>query len=171
VRDTREGAPWEFTQIFSGSGLKRKPILIPIVQKTLSSGDYSIDGYEKEIAIERKSLEDLFNCCGNDRTRFEQQVRRLNETVEYPYLAVEGDWMAISRWAGHGAHPQSVIGTRISWEFKYPRVRWMFLPSRIAAERIAYRIFERFFLGREDGLHEPREVGADRAGDSEPPEH
>lgn len=166
VRDTREQHPWGFTEIFTGSGLRRKPVLIRIVEKALSAGDYSIEGFEDKVAIERKSLEDLFNCCGGDRVRFEQQVKRLHETIELPYLMVEGDWSAIARWTGRGANPQSVIGTRISWEQKYPRVKWMFMPSRLMAERIAFRIFERYFSGRGES-NEPGEMGADRTGNPE----
>lgn len=159
VRDTRENTPWPFTGLFHGSGKQLQPILVELSDKTLATGDYSLVGHELDISIERKSLPDLFNCCGGDRKRFEEQVRRLNETIAIPYLIVEGDWMMIERWRGPGAHPSSVIGTRISWEQKYPKVKWMFLPSAAVAQRVAFRIFERFYSlrGMQSGQAEQSE--------------
>src|SRR4030043_1479010 len=34
-----------------------------IERKKLAAGDYSIAGLEDRVAVERKSLQDLFNCC------------------------------------------------------------------------------------------------------------
>lgn len=54
----------------------------------LETGDYSLAGGTELLAIERKSLVDLLNCCTQDRERFMDQMRRLKN---YPsrFLVVE----------------------------------------------------------------------------------
>ena len=61
VIDTREQTPLVFTRL-------------PSVTKALQSGDYSSLGLEGRFAVERKSLDDLANCCvGANRDRFERE--------------------------------------------------------------------------------------------------
>jgi ERCC4-type nuclease len=63
--DNREQDPLVFTRLKSVTG-------------TLYSGDYSIRGLEDVFAIERKSIEDLANCClAGNRDRFEHELHRL----------------------------------------------------------------------------------------------
>jgi ERCC4-type nuclease len=63
--DTREIEPLTFTRLQS-------------VRGTLYSGDYSILGLEAEFAVERKSLDDLANCClSSNRGRFQNELPRL----------------------------------------------------------------------------------------------
>ena len=45
--------------------------------KGLTSGDYSLIGFENVVAIERKSLADLYSSLTNDRKRFEREFQRL----------------------------------------------------------------------------------------------
>jgi ERCC4-type nuclease len=65
VYDQREQAPLVFTRLQAVAG-------------TLYSGDYSIAGLESSFAVERKSIDDLANCCmGANRDRFEHELLRL----------------------------------------------------------------------------------------------
>lgn len=54
VVDTREQTPW--IPAIERPGGRR--ILLPVVRRKLNAGDYTVEGYEAEIAIERKSLAD-----------------------------------------------------------------------------------------------------------------
>jgi hypothetical protein len=65
VIDSREQAPLKFTSFEAVTG-------------TLYSGDYSIRGLEDQFAVERKSVDDLANCClSSNRGRFEHELHRL----------------------------------------------------------------------------------------------
>jgi len=97
VVDSREQKPYRFS--------------IPTVVRGLSTGDYSIAGYEEDITVERKSLPDLVRCCGRDRSRFMDQCQRLT-TVEYSLLMVEAGWEEIEAGGWRSAiSPDAVVGT------------------------------------------------------------
>ncbi len=53
VCDTREQSPWIPWVWRDG-----RRILLPVVRRALVAGDYTIEGYSEEIAVERKSLQD-----------------------------------------------------------------------------------------------------------------
>lgn len=102
VVDTREQTPLD---------------LVPLqtMRATLDTGDYSIRGLERVVAIERKSLPDLLGCVGRQRARFEREVARL---LAYPVraLVVESDWAEIERgdWRSE-LKPEHVIGSLLGW--------------------------------------------------------
>ena len=64
--DSREQVPFTF------HGYEADPEVAP-----LPVGDYSIRGFEDQVSIERKSLDDLVGCLmGKDRERFERELAR-----------------------------------------------------------------------------------------------
>jgi ERCC4-type nuclease len=65
VIDTNEQKPYKFGKI-------------PIVNKTLNAGDYSIEGMEHLIIIERKTQSDFYGSIGNERERFNRMWNRLS---------------------------------------------------------------------------------------------
>ena len=69
------------------------------VKGTLPTADYTIQGLENFIAIERKNLDDLLGCCGRERERFEKEIQRL---LGYPCraLVIETTWGDTTR---HGS--------------------------------------------------------------------
>lgn len=74
IIDTREQQPWDFSQYATA------------VQK-LDSGDYSIEGMEEIVSIERKKSVNEF---ANNITekRFKDWVERLSK-VEFPFILLE----------------------------------------------------------------------------------
>jgi ERCC4-type nuclease len=82
VYDDRENNPWLFLEK-----------TYKMERKRLKVGDYTIKGYEKEIAIEKKSgLDELFsNLSAKTRPRFERFLKRLSNystkaiVVEQPF--------------------------------------------------------------------------------------
>jgi len=66
VVDTREQVPWTF----EGQDVE-------LVRAKLNAGDYSIDGLEHRIAIERKSMEDFVGTAMKSRTRFYRELELL----------------------------------------------------------------------------------------------
>ena len=76
IVDTREQKPL----------FKLKPW---IIEAGLNSGDYSIQGFENIITIERKSIPDLLGTLGKGRIRFEKELNRMNE-YKWKGLLIEG---------------------------------------------------------------------------------
>ena len=85
------------------------------VKGTLVTGDYSVEGLEHAIAIERKSLDDLLSCCGRERERFDACVQRM---LAYPVLAlvVEASWadVAAGNWRSK-LSPKQVEASLMGW--------------------------------------------------------
>ena len=159
VVDSNESAPYPFNQI---KAKNKKPLLVTcnrmplwnherrdveVKGETHSVGfaDYSIAGMESRIAIERKSIDDLFGTLASRRVRFEAEIKRLHEDCESASVIVEGDWSAIMLWKGHGPSPASVFGTIMHWIDRYPNVHWHLCPSRAFAEKVCFRTLEIFW--------------------------
>ena len=71
---------------------EQKPLFKPkpwIVNHGLNSGDYSIQGFEDVITIERKSIPDLLGTLGKGRIRFEKELNRMSE-YKWKGLLIEG---------------------------------------------------------------------------------
>lgn len=162
VVDTNEGHPFSFLGITTGTGEKKKPLLIKTTRKALYAmavrkvetkrasfdvglADYTIAGLETQVQIERKSVSDLFSTLGERREKFECEIKRLHEDCRFAAVVVEGGWDAITLWRGHGPTPQSVIGTIFAWQQRYKGVHWQICPNRSVAERFAFRMLERFW--------------------------
>ena len=60
-----------------------------IIVKKLDVGDYSIDGYEDLISIERKSLMDLFGTLGKGHARFNKEIER-SKSLDYFAIVIDG---------------------------------------------------------------------------------
>jgi len=69
-----------------------------IERRKLSVGDYSVAGLEDRVAVERKSLQDLFNCCSpyHSREAFVRACERLSK-MEFSALVIEGSMTKILR--------------------------------------------------------------------------
>lgn len=117
VVDTREQTPWTLDPIRT-------------VRRKLDTGDYSVNGLEHVVALERKSLGDLLGCIGGDRERFEANIERL---LTYPSRAiiVESTWefFLSGNWSEFGPrepggprflkkvriYPNAAIGSVLGW--------------------------------------------------------
>jgi DNA excision repair protein ERCC-4 len=66
VVDSREQCPFRFEGFNA-----------VVTVGTLEAGDYSLAGFERKVAVERKSLGDLIGCLSGDRARFEKELARL----------------------------------------------------------------------------------------------
>ena len=101
VVDNREQTPWDFPH--------------PTVHGTLAAGDYSLQGLEDIIAIERKSLSDLLGVIGQGRERFERKIQRL---LGYPCRAiiVEASWQDLESgdWQSK-VTPAAAVGSCLAW--------------------------------------------------------
>ncbi|NQU20603.1 MAG: hypothetical protein HQ567_04920, partial [Candidatus Nealsonbacteria bacterium] len=102
IVDTREQTPLDLAPL-------------QVVPGTLATGDYSVQGLEHIVAIERKSLPDLLGCIGQHRERFDREIQRL---LSYPCraLVIESTWEAIEigDWRSK-ITPAAALGSLLGW--------------------------------------------------------
>ncbi len=132
VIDTKEQTPWHFTY--------------PTVYKHLDTGDYSIEGRENLICVERKSLNDLVNTVIHDWLRFSKECRRMS-AMNHAYIVVED---SVSNLIG-GAYesealPQSVRG-KLNTIFLRFGVPTIFLDNPVTAGEWVENIFTLYLDG------------------------
>jgi DNA excision repair protein ERCC-4 len=82
---------------------------------TLTTGDYSVQGLESIISIERKSLPDFLSCVGRERERFEREIQRLL-AYQTRCLVVEATWLDLESgdWRSK-VTPQAAVGSVLGW--------------------------------------------------------
>ena len=87
---------------------------------TLKTGDYSAEGLEDLLCIERKALPDLLGCIGKSRDRFERELERMR-SFRYPFLLIESTLQEMARgeWSYSMVHPSQVIGSVFAWSMEY----------------------------------------------------
>ena len=151
VVDTREQLPFSFAGIRADGGAwpprdRGKTLIVECVAGTLASGDYSLAGAETRVAVERKSVADLFNTLGQGRERFVRELFRLN-SYQFAAVVVEADWSTILHNPPPFSQllPKTVMRSVIAWQMAFPRVHWNFLPDRRHAEIWTFRVLERFW--------------------------
>lgn len=142
VVDTREQKPYSFASI------SPSPI---IITSTLKSGDYSIQGYEDQITIERKSLIDCFSSFGKGRKRFEAELARMS-CYTFAAVVIEADWQTILRFPPSRSklNSKTIYTSVIAWQIRYGIHFWA-VPNRAFAEKTTYRFLERFHKDITDG--------------------
>lgn len=170
VIDTREQAPWSFTGFKADSNKKYRPLVVNTETRTLPTGDYSIYGMEADICIERKSPSDAFSTFTADRERFERELERM-AAMRWSAVVIECGWDQIlagpQRMERSEKHSE-VIGKTVyrsilAWSQRYPMVHWFPMPTRLAAERTAFRLLERWWIDRKE-----EEKQAEKASKKEP---
>lgn len=132
-------------------------LAVPTRFKSLgnSMGDYSIEGYQGECNVERKSIEDAhgtFLGWGERRERFETELENL-AAMEAAAVVVECSFgqllaEAPSRGKKTASENRKILHRQVlSWQQTY-RVPWIFCDTRRLAEITTYRIFHRFWKKR-----------------------
>ena len=121
VIDTREQEPYSFD-----------PRLATAVGRALPAGDYSVDGLEACVAVERKTLDDFVSTVIHNRARFREELRKLTG-YQAACVVVEAGLIDVlqKRYRG-GAHPNAVLGNALSLILDY-RVPVFFCTTRQAS--------------------------------------
>ena len=136
IVDSREQAPLTFTGY---------PVEMEV--GTLEAGDYSVAGFERRVAVERKELQDLVGCLGGDRERFERELARLRG-YDFAAVVVEApaDDLRAGRYRGKldaGAAWQSVL----AFSMRY-RMPFIFCADRADAEAVTYDLLRHYARDR-----------------------
>jgi DNA excision repair protein ERCC-4 len=123
--DTREQDPL----------FKKPPKDLLVKRTTLPAGDYSVDGWECSITIERKSIPDLFGSLGTGRERFQHELERLC-SFEWKALVIEGQEDDVLRWQEFSQmHPNSIRWSLVAIQHKYCPGMHIYYGSRHNIER------------------------------------
>ena len=133
IVDTREQRPFLFSRL-----------PVEVVRAPLPTGDYSVPGFEDQIALERKSIDDLVGCLkGENRERFQRELARSMHFQVFVVL-VEADFDDIR----HGRYrsemkSESVLQSLAAFGIRYG-VSFQFCGTRAHAEYWAYSILTKF---------------------------
>jgi len=121
IVDTREQEEYSFD-----------PRLVATVRRALPAGDYSIEGLEDWVAVERKTLDDFVSTVIHSRARFREELRKL-AGYRAACVVVEAGLIDVlqKRYQG-GAHPNAVLGNALSLILDY-RVPVFFCTTRQAS--------------------------------------
>ena len=113
----------------------------------LDAGDYSLAGFERRVAVERKSIQDLVGCLTGERPRFERELQRL-KAMDAAAVVVEQPQSVLR--LGHfrsrmdaGAAWQSCLA--LSMRFRVP---FFWAENRADAERICFDCLRHFARDR-----------------------
>ncbi|MCZ2154734.1 MAG: hypothetical protein LC114_12675 [Bryobacterales bacterium] len=103
IVDTREQEAYAFD-----------PRLGATVRRALPAGDYSVDGLEGRVAVERKTLDDFVSTVIHARGRFRNELRKLGD-YRAACVVVEAGLadVMLKRYRGE-AHPNAVLGSTLS---------------------------------------------------------
>lgn len=150
VIDTREKTPFMFRGAKTDADQGHRPLSVRTVVRGLPTGDYSLEGYESQVAVERKSLADLYNTISQGRERFVRELERL-DAMEYAAVVIEASWLQIitDPPAYSKLPPKIVFRSVISWQQRFRRVHWWPTEGHRLAETATLRILERFWRDRQ----------------------
>jgi ERCC4-type nuclease len=140
IVDSREQHPFKFPED-------------EIIINKLDQGDYSIEGCENEMAVERKSVNDAIGSVLQGRERFEREFERAKQLKRF-FVVIEGTQDCIKQEIIHQAVMKgntkrisgtmvSVLNTYIHWCVKY-NVPVFFCFGRSEAQRTTYELLRAY---------------------------
>ena len=105
VVDTREQKPYKFDNSITGK---------------LDVGDYSIEGLEDIVAIERKTLDDWVSSITKNRKQMEEKVKYARLKLFYYAIVIESDMTKMWQKRRYSkVPPAAYINTALKWSVKY----------------------------------------------------
>ncbi|OGR89729.1 MAG: hypothetical protein A2992_06435 [Elusimicrobia bacterium RIFCSPLOWO2_01_FULL_59_12] len=129
VIDSREQRPYDFPGA---------------IVKGIPSGDYSLLGFENQVAVERKSKEDAYASLGAGRVRFEKELERLSK-LDYAAIVIESTLEEfLEAPAFTRMNPKAAVNSIIAWSVKY-RVCVFFAGNRRLGRNLTLRLLEKFW--------------------------
>ena len=133
VIDTREQRPFTFEAYECWT-----------VRGTLNVGDYSVQGFEEAISVERKSLDDLVGCLmGDSRDRFEKELAR-SRGLERFVVCIESAYEDVAKHRYKSRmNPVAVIQSLLAFWIRYDTA-FYFAGSRAAAEYFTFGYLRKF---------------------------
>ncbi len=125
---------------------KRPPKGLLTVRDKLEVGDYSIKGFESNITVERKNLDDFLQSISSGHKDFTKRLERMN-LYERKYLLIEStesDLLSLQPQLYSKIHPNVIRGALASIWGKY-NVPIYFAETRRHAERFILDTFLKYY--------------------------
>lgn len=112
---------------------------------TLRTGDYSLEGYETVLAVERKNKLDAWGCLTDGRKRFERCLERLS-LLDRAAIVIETSMAEFCEPPPNvfRVNAATAMGSYISWSTKW-RIPVFFAENRQWAERTTLRILAAYY--------------------------
>lgn len=112
---------------------------------TLATGDYSLEGFETVLAVERKNHSDAWGCLTEGRKRFERCLERLS-LLDRSAIVIEASMaeFCVPPSQIKRVNAATAMGSYISWSTKY-RIPVYFAENRQWGERVTLRILAAYF--------------------------
>lgn len=109
----------------------------------LKTGDYSVKGYSNRVAVERKSMDDLVQCLGRSRARFERELVR-GKALEAFAVVIEGSFADLSRGRYRSKmNPHAAVQSMTALMVKHG-TPFLFAGSRERAEYMTLSVLRQF---------------------------
>jgi ERCC4-type nuclease len=135
VIDTREQRPYAFPGAVPG---------------TLPTGDYSLLGFEHQVAVERKSKSDAYSSLGRDRARFRREAERLG-AMPFGAIVVEADTVDFLRPPPFSQlAPTAALHSLLSWSVRF-RLPVFFAGDREHGAMITLQLLHKFWHHHGEG--------------------
>ena len=140
ICDSREQKPLDF---------RLSKNLTDVIKKKLNVGDYSIEGYEDKIGIERKSALDLFGTLGKGHKRFKKEIERVKAlNMDYFGIVVECCFNKVMNKEFENSHYSNMMGFQIintcyTYKMKH-NIDIIFCNNRNEASAIIRNIFNAY---------------------------
>lgn len=112
---------------------------------TLATGDYSLEGFENRLAVERKNHSDAWGCLTEGRKRFERCLERLS-ALDRAAIVIEASMaeFCVAPPQIKRVNAATAMGSYISWSTKY-RIPVFFAENRQWGERVTLRILAAYY--------------------------
>ncbi len=133
ITDTREQAPYSFSKWD-----------VETMQASLETGDYSLRGFENQVAVERKNLDDLISCfMGANRDRFEKELIR-GRRLDLFAVVIEATLEDIAQGRFKSQmKPVAALQTVAAFAVRYG-TPFMFCGSRAGAEYMTFSLLSKY---------------------------
>lgn len=139
VVDSREQAPYSWPGVAT-------------IRAALPAGDYSVQGLEARVAIERKSLGDAYGTFGRGRARFERELEKLAQ-MEFAAVVIEASMLHALTCPPPKVQkftPKHFNRAVVAWSERFG-VHFWYCCCRELAQRQTYILLERFWRDVTDG--------------------
>ena len=131
--------------------LFKRPVKgLVMVRDTIPVGDYSVRGFEREIVVERKSLNDLYSSMFGD---WERESKKLVKIAEYnrKWLLIEGTEDEVLRYQQFSTvHPNSMRGRLVSIQIRLG-IPVYYSATRKDAERFILDVLIKYYRVKREG--------------------
>jgi ERCC4-type nuclease len=119
---------------------------------TLATGDYSLEGFEDRLAVERKNHGDAWGCLTEGRKRFERCLERM-AVLDRAAIVIEASMkdFCIPPPQIKRVNAATAVGSYLSWSCKY-RIPVYWAESRQWGERVTLRFLAAYYKHCADGV-------------------